>query len=177
LAVDQGSDHGHDGAGREPLGADLIIPGLATGLTLYYLVTTAGLVWEAKATGLFAGAVLLALCAAQVLRLARRIAAHPSSLTLGELLTNDVENRRRLGLLLLVAVFIATVGWLGTTIGLLLLLIASMLMTGVRDVRTLAAVAVTTSAAVYVLLILLLNTRLPRGPLEKLLAAAFGLGA
>jgi hypothetical protein len=175
--VDQSSEHGSDGARPEPLGADLIVPGLATGLTLYYLVTTADLVWEAKATGLFVGAVLLALCAAQFLRLGRRIVARRGSLSLGELIANDVHDRRRLGLLVLVAFFVATIGWLGTTLGLFLLLVGSMLVMGVRDVRTLAAVALTTSAVVYVLLILLLNTRLPRGLLEKLLAAAFGLEA
>jgi hypothetical protein len=175
--VDQRSEHGSDGAGREPLGADLVIPGLATGLTLYYLVTTADLVWEAKATGHAVGAVLLALCALQFLRLGRRVTGRRGSLSLGEVVANDVHNRRRLGLVLLVTLFIATIGWLGTTLGLFLLLVGSMLMMGVRDVRTLAAVAVATSAAVYVLLILLINTRLPRGLLEKLLAAAFGIEA
>jgi hypothetical protein len=175
--VDQRCEHdAGDRAGREPLGADLIIPVLATGLTLYYVVTTAGLVWEARATGLFVGAVLLALCALQFLRIGQRVLARRGSLSLGELLSNDIHNRRRLGLLLLVALFIATVGWLGTTLGLFLLLLGAMLVTGVRNVRTLLAVALTTSSAVYVLLILLLNARLPRGLPEKLLAAAFGFG-
>jgi hypothetical protein len=175
--VDKSSEHGRDDAGRQSLGADLIIPALAAGLTLYYLVTTAPLVWEARATGLFVGIVLLALCTAQFVRLGRRIVVRRGSLSLGELIATDIHNRRRLSLLGLVILFIATVGWLGTTLALFLLLIASMLTMGVRDARTLVAVALTTSAAVYVLLILLLNTRLPRGLPEKLLAAAVGLGA
>jgi hypothetical protein len=175
--VDKSSELGSDAAGREPLGGDLIIPVLATGLALYYLVTTAGLVWEAKATGVFVGVVLLALCAAQFLRLGRRLVSRRGGLSLGELIADDINNRRRLGLLGLVSVFIATVGWLGATLGLFLLLIGSMRVMGVRDPRTLVAVALTTSAVVYLLLIVLLNTRLPRGPIEKLLAAAAGLGA
>jgi hypothetical protein len=174
--VDKSSEHASDGAGREPLGGDLIIPVLATGLTLYYLVTTAELVWEAKATGLFVGVVLLALCAVQFLRLGRRIVSRRGSLSLGDLIVDDINNKRRLGLLVLVSLFIATVGWLGATLGLFLLLIGCMRVMGVRDTRTLVAVALTTSAVVYLLLIVLLNTRLPRGALEKLLAAAAGVG-
>jgi hypothetical protein len=176
-AVDTSSEHSNDGAGREPLGGDLIIPVLATGLTLYYLATTAGLVWEAKATGVFVGVALLALCAAQFLRLGRRIFSRRGSLSLGDLIVDDINNRRRLGLLVLVSLFIATVGRLGATLGLFLLLIGSMRLMGVRDARTLVAVALMTSAVVFLLLIVFLNTRLPRGPIEKLLAAAAGLGA
>jgi hypothetical protein len=175
--VDQSSEHRSDGTEREPQGGDLIIPVLATGLTLYYLATTAALVWEAKATGVFVGVVLLALCAVQFLRLGRRIASRGGCPSLGDLIVDDVNNRRRLGLLALVSLFIATVGWLGATLGLFLLLIGSMRVMGVRDARTLVAVALTTSAVVYLLLIVLLNTRLPRGPLERLLAGAAGLGA
>ena len=175
--MDKSSELGSDAAGREPLGGDLIMPLLATGLALYYLVTTAGLVWEAKATGVFVGLALLALCAIQFLRLGRRIVSRPGSLSLGGLIVDDINNRRRLGLLVLVSLFIATVGWLGATLGLFLLLVGSMRVMGVRDARALVAVALATSAVVYLLLIGLLNTRLPRGPIEKLLAAATGLGA
>ena len=43
-------------------------------LTIYYLISTVDLVWEAKATGIFIGVVLLALCVAQFVRLGLRIA-------------------------------------------------------------------------------------------------------
>ena len=58
--------------------------------------------------------------------------------------------------------------------GLFLLLVASMLLMGVRSVRTLVSVAAITSAIVYGLLIWLLGSRLPRGPVEMLLASVFG---
>jgi hypothetical protein len=167
-------DSGNGAERREPLGADLIVPGLAAALTLYYLATTADLVWEARATGLFVGVALLALCAVQFVRLGRRILSGQGSLSLGALIANNIDNRRRLVLLLLVASFIATIGSLGTTLGLFLLLVGSMLAMGVRDVRALLAVSIAASSAVYVLLILILDTRLPQGPLEKLLAATLG---
>jgi hypothetical protein len=51
-----------------------------------------------------------------------------------------------------------------------------MLVTGVRSVRALLGVALTTTAVVYGLLIRLLDSRLPRGPIENLLGALWGGG-
>jgi len=50
------------GRGIKPaLGAYFIIPLLACGLTLYFLVSTWNLVWEARSTGTFIGVILLLL--------------------------------------------------------------------------------------------------------------------
>jgi hypothetical protein len=162
---------------REPapaLGADTIVPLLACGLTVYYLLSTVDLVWEAKATGIFVGAVLLALCVAQFTRIGLRIAAGTGGFGLGDLVANNFFNRQRLALIVLVALFIAGIQWIGTTLGLFLLLIASMWVLGVRSVRTLVGVAFTTAAVVHLLLIYLLQSRLPQGVLLNLLSAASG---
>ena len=50
------------------LGADLIIPVLAAGFTLYYLISSFDLVWEARANGTIVGVTLLVLIAIQVAR-------------------------------------------------------------------------------------------------------------
>jgi hypothetical protein len=159
---------------RPALGADLIIPLLGSSLAIYYLVSTAELDWEARSAGLFVGSVLLTLCAIQLVRILGAAVTGRGTLGLGGLLSNTLHNRRRLALIGLVALFIATISWAGTTLGLWLLLIASMLVMGVRSPIRLLAVATTASAVVYVLLILILNTRLPRGILEKLIAGALG---
>ncbi|MDQ4137203.1 MAG: hypothetical protein M3158_13550, partial [Pseudomonadota bacterium] len=52
-----------------PLGADFIIPVLALALLAYYSVTTLGLAWEAKVTGVFIAAVLAPLCLVHVIRM------------------------------------------------------------------------------------------------------------
>jgi hypothetical protein len=49
-----------------------------------------------------------------------------------------------------------------------------MLLMGVRSVRALIGVALATTAVVYVLLIWLLNSRLPQGPAEKLIKLLTG---
>ena len=73
-------------------------------------------------------------------------------------------------------IFPNTIAWTGTTLGLWLLLIASMLVMGVRSPMRLLSVATIAAATVYGLLIFLLNTRLPRGLIEKLIAGALGQG-
>jgi hypothetical protein len=159
---------------RAALGADFIIPVLACGLTLYYLVSTVELVWEAKATGMVIGLVLIALCVAQFARLVLRIRAGDGSWRLGELINDDTFNRQRLGLAAMVALFVVTIHWVGTTLGLFLLLIGCMRLLGVTRIRTLVGVAAVTAAVVHLALITLLGSKLPQGVLKDLFAAAFG---
>jgi hypothetical protein len=172
--VSQQSDQPEGAAAPVPLGADFIIPVLACGLTAYYVLSTLDLVWEAKVTGLFIGAILVALCVVHFVRLGRQLASGRGNLSFGELVNNDLFNRQRLGLLVLVTLFIVTIHWVGTTLGLFLLLIGCMWILGVRNIRTLVGVAFTTAAVVYVLLIHLLGSKLPRGPVEQLLALVGG---
>ena len=49
-----------------------------------------------------------------------------------------------------------------------------MIVMGVRSIRAILAVATGTAAVVYVLLIYLLNSRLPQGPIENLIASILG---
>ena len=68
------------------------------------------------------------------------------------------------------AVFIIALPWIGTTLGLFLVLIACMRLLGVTSIRQLVTVAAATAATVYVLLIYLVSSRLPQGPVEWLIA-------
>jgi len=148
------------------LGAYFIIPLLACGLTIYFLVSTAGLIWEARSTGTFIGVILLGLCAAQFIRLGLKVARGEATLGFGELAENTFYNRLRLGLLVLVIAFVALLPVLGTTLGLFLVLIAMIRLMGVRSWRVLATVAFITSATVHGLLIYLLGSQLPQGLLK-----------
>jgi len=161
-------------AARPALGGDLIIPVLACGLAAYYFGSTVELVWEAKATGIFVGVILVALCVAQFFRMGRQVATGAGSLGLGDLVARTEFNKQRFGLLALVALFVVTLPWVGTTLGLFLLLVAGMWLLGVRSVRALIGVAAVTAATVHLLLITLLNSRLPQGVLQTLQAALSG---
>lgn len=174
------SEASNGAAPREPspaLGADLLIPLFGSGLTLYYLTSTWELGWEAKATGTVVGTVLLALCALHLLRVLVTLRARRGTLGLGGLFRLTPFNRQRLALILLALAFVLTVRWIGTTLGLFLLILANLWVMGVRNPRQLIAIPLVTAATVYVLLIWLLNTRLPRGIPEKVLGAMLGGGS
>jgi hypothetical protein len=57
---------------------------------------------------------------------------------------------------------------------LFLLLVGCMLLMGVRSVRALVGVALATTAVVYLLLMVFLNSRLPQGVVEKLIKSLVG---
>ena len=161
-------------ADRDAVGSDLIIPTAASLLTGYYMISTADLAWESKATGTVVGVCLLAMCVVHFARTAMKLALGKARLSFGGLFSPNRLNTQRVALLILAATFIAGIEWLGTTLGLFLLLIASMWVTGVRDLRQLVGIALAVSGTVYILLIGLLNSRLPRGILEKLIASVTG---
>jgi hypothetical protein len=159
---------------REPLGADFIIPLMSCGLAGYYLATTTDLVWEARAAGVVIGIPLLVLCFVHMTRMGLRIMSRRATLGTGDLFADNLFTRQRLGLAALAIFFVATIEWTGTTLGLFLFLNGSMLVLGVRSIRILAGISLVASGLVYGLLIVLLSSRLPQGPIEKLLAPLVG---
>ncbi len=154
----------------EALAADLIIPALGSGLALYYLVSTIDLAWEARATGSTIAGVLLSLCGLFIVRSLLRARRGSGRFTFGDLFENSGFNRQRLALIGLLIVFIATIPWLGTTLGMFCLLLASLRVMGVTSPRQLLGISLSASVAVYVLFIFLLNSRMPRGLIENALA-------
>jgi hypothetical protein len=157
------------GRGTAPaLGAYFIIPALACALTVYFLVSTRDLIWEARSTGTFIGVILLGLCIAQFIRLGLKVSRGEATLGLGELAENTYYNRLRLALLILTVAFIALLPVIGTTLGLFLVLIAMIRLMGVRSWRVLVTVAFITAATVHGLLIYLLGSQLPQGFLKPL---------
>ena len=161
---------------RPAVGADLILPLLALAFTLYFLATTFEFVWEARANGTIIGVTLIALIAIQLARIGRQVATGRATLALGEIAETSPTQSKRLALVAILAAFIATIPWLGTSLGLFLTMSASMWVLGVRSVRTLLGVALGTTVVVYLLFIVLLQSRLPRGPIENLVSTLVGGG-
>lgn len=150
-------------------GADIIIPALAAGLALYFIVTTMDLTREARITGWMIGFVLLGLCALQVGLMAIRLGRGAITLRLGEIVANTGHNRQRLALMLLLVLYVATIRWVGTTPGLFLTILGGLWIMGVRRPMQLFGIAGITAATVFAVFILSLGSRLPRGPLENIL--------
>lgn len=162
----------HEGE-KAALGADLVLPALAVALTVYFFVSVADLAWEAKANAVVIGVALLALVVLHVARVALRVWAGDASLSLVPLIEPRRTQGRRLMLVALTALFVFLIPWLGVTLGLFLLTSALMLVLGAGSLRMIAAVSATIAITAYLLFIALLNSRLPRGPVEKLLAMLF----
>jgi cell division protein FtsW (lipid II flippase) len=95
----------------------------------------------------------------------------------GDLLERSPVQAQRVGLLLILVVFIALVPWLGTTLGVFLSLLALMLTLGVRSWRRLLLISLAVATTVYLLFMLLLQSRLPSGPVEEALGRLFGGGS
>jgi hypothetical protein len=154
---------------RSPLGADLVIPALALGFAAYFFYSIADLAWEAKANGVVIGGVLVLLIAVQLGRIALRLRRGEGDLSIRPLWEPREAAPKRIGMVVITVLFIATLKWLGLTLGLLLAMLASLWIMGVRKPVPLVVVPVAVAAAAYLLFIALLQSDIPHGPLEALL--------
>jgi hypothetical protein len=154
---------------KKPQGADLVIPALALGFAVYFFVSIAGLAWEAKANGMVIGAILVGLIALQLVRIGIRVAKGEADLGFSPLWEPREALGKRLGLVAVTIAFIATLNWLGLTLGLLLALFAALWIMGARG-KTLAIVPLAVALAAYLLFIALLQSDIPHGPIERLLS-------
>ena len=75
--------------------------------------------------------------------------------------------------MLITVAFIVGIRWLGLTLALFLALGAALYLMGVRKPAPLLLVPLAVAASAYLLFIAALDTDLPRGPVEQLLAALF----
>ena len=160
---------------RKPVGADLVIPALALAFALYFYLSIRDLAWEAKANGLLIGGALVILIAAQLVRIALGVARGQQSLAFTALLAPRALLGQRIALVLITAAFIATLPWLGVTLGLFLGLYAALWTVGIRRRTVLLAVSAITAAAVYILFIAILDSAFPRGPVEHAVSAVVAL--
>jgi hypothetical protein len=166
------SSNGPSGS-KEPLGADLVIPAAALGFAAYFFFSIADLAWEAKANGVLIGTLLVALIGIQLVRVGVQVAKGNASLRLERLWQPRDALPKRVGLVLLTVAFIVAIRWLGLTLALFLALAAALYLMGVRKPSHLALVPLGVAAAAYCLFIAALDSDLPRGPVERLLAALF----
>lgn len=144
--------------------AELVIPALALGFAVYFFFSIADLAWEAKANGVLIGAVLSILVLVQLARLGfHGRQAEPVLLWGGR-----EAGRRRLGLIAITVAFIATLQWLGLTLGLFLALLAALWVMGVRKPALLIAIPAGVALSALLLFIVLLQSDFPHGPIERL---------
>jgi hypothetical protein len=152
---------------KNPLGADLVIPALALGFAVYFFVSIADLAWEAKANGVVIGGVLIALIAIQFVRIAMALVRKQGDLGFGSLWLPRDALAKRVGMVAVTVLFIATLNWLGLTLGLLAALLAALWVMGARG-KVLIILPLAVATAVHLLFVVLLNSNIPHGPIERL---------
>lgn len=158
---------------KVPLGADLVIPLLALGFSAYFFVSIADLSWEAKANGMIIGTLLVLLIVIQLLRIGLAVAKGRASLGTEILWLPRDALGKRIAMVVVTIVFIATIKWAGLTLGLFLGMAAALWAMGVRSWKVNLAISSVTAAAAYALFIAALNSNFPHGPIELLLAGVF----
>ena len=154
-----------------PLGADLVIPLLALAFAIYFFYSISGLVWEAKANGVIIGTILVVLIVAQLVRIGVAVARGRGKLRTDALWQPREALGKRVAMVAVTILFIATIEWLGLTLGLLLGMLASLWAMGVRRPLVLIGISVAVAASAYVLFIATLDSAFPHGPIENLIAA------
>ena len=159
---------------KRALGADLVIPVLALAFAAYFFVSISGLAWEAKANGVIIGTALTVLALAQVARIALAVFRGRATLATDPLWQPREVLGKRIAMVLVTIAFIATIPWLGLTLGLLIGMAGALWLMGVRRPRLVAAISFTVALAAYGLFILALDARFPHGPVEKGIAAMRG---
>jgi tripartite tricarboxylate transporter TctB family protein len=162
---------------KAPLGADLVIPLLALGFAAYFFHSIADLAWEAKANGVIIGTLLVTLVAVQLVRIALAVAKGKGSLRTDPLWRPREVLGKRIGMVLVTIAFIATIKWLGLTLGLLLGMMVSLWIMGVRKPVRVVLISVVVAASAYLLFIAALDSAFPHGPIENVLAHLLGRAA
>lgn len=162
-----------ENSGAVPLGADLVIPLLALAFAAYFFASIAELAWEAKANGVIIGTLLVLLIVAQLIRIGLAVARGRANLRTGILWQPREALGKRIAMVVVTIVFIATIKWLGLTLGLMMGMAAALWAMGVRSWKVNLAISTLTAAAAYALFIAALDSNFPHGPIERLLAGVF----
>lgn len=159
---------------KAPLGADLVIPLLALGFAAYFFFSIRDLAWEAKANGVIIGTLLVLLVFVQLVRIAVAVMKGRGSLRTDPLWQPREVLGKRIGMVLIAIAFIATLKWLGLTLGLLLGMASSLWLMGVRKPVRIALISLVVAASAYLLFIAALDSAFPHGPIENAVAHLLG---
>jgi hypothetical protein len=144
---------------------------LALGFALYFFVSTAELAWEAKANAMIIGTSLVVLIAIQAIRIGLQLARREGDLGTHPIWEPREVLGRRIGMVVITATFIATLPWLGLTLGTFLALAAGFYLMGIRKRTLLIVLPAIIAATLYLLFVALLDSPFPHGPIELLITA------
>jgi hypothetical protein len=158
---------------KQAIGDELVIPIIALAFAIYYISTIWDLTWEAQINGILIGTVLILLICIFFIKKAVQRSHGGISFRFEEFGSLDSLQWRKIGLLLLAVGYVFFIQWLGFTLTTVLFLAATMALLGVRSLKLLLGISVLLSGLGYIFFIVLLDTRFPLGPFERLMERLF----
>ncbi len=154
------------------LGADLVIPVLAVGFTLYYFSTIWNSPWTAQVSAFAIGGVLLFVCALFFIKVLGQYRRGEGRFNFTSLLNYEDVRTGRVALLITTIGFCTLIERLGFTLTTFLFLWISMAILGAF--KRLGLVTITSAVMAlggWAVFILAFDTRFPRGWFENLMQA------
>jgi len=151
---------------KKAKGDELVFPLMALAFAVYYLYTLMGLSWEAQINGILVGSILIFLIAVFLLMTVLDRRRGKISFKFKTFVFKSSSQMTRVWFLLLAVAYVIVIPWTGftlTTFGLL----------GVRSPVRLFTISLAMSVCGYLFFITLLKTRLPSGPVERLVEWLF----
>jgi hypothetical protein len=153
---------------RQPVGADLIIPVGASLYAVYYMWSVWDFPAEAQRSGTFLAGLLLFFCGLYFLRVTTSALRAGARLDFSVILGPDEGRSRRLAFFVLILAYLVVVRWGGFTLTTFLFLFSASLVAGLRPWAKALLFAGTSAIAGWLFFIVMLGTRFPRGPFERL---------
>jgi len=155
---------------RGAVGADLIIPVAASLYALYYVASVWSFPAEAQRSGLFLAALLLGFSALFFLRCGLLFLRGDARLDFSAVLGPEEGRGQRLAFLLLILAYLPVVRHGGFTLTTFAFLLLGSLLAGLRPLRKALVFAAAASLFGWLFFIVLLGTRFPSGPFERLVS-------
>lgn len=152
------------------VGADLIIPVLASLYAIYYVASVWDFPPEAQRSGMFLAALLLGLSALFFLRTVVQHFRGSVEWEFASVLGPREGRARRGGFFLLIVGYLFVVEWGGFTLTTFVFLLFGSMLAGLTPLRKAITFAGLAALGGWVFFIVVLGTRFPRGPFEKLVA-------
>lgn len=160
---------------KRQLGGELIIPALAVGFTLYYFSTIIDSPWTAQVNAFLVGTILLLVVGIFSVVVVRELVAGRATLGVTNILQPYNMLPKRGGFIGLTLAYLFLIDILGFSLSTFLFLFLSMLLLdSKRRVVLCFGLAFFMAAVAYGAFIVFFEKRLPKGPIENLLAGLIG---
>jgi hypothetical protein len=164
-------DSSPDNEKKRQVGGELIIPAAAVVFTLYYFWTIADSPWTAKVNAYLVGYALLAAIAVFAFMMVKELLAGRASLGLSNLVEPLALLPKRAGFIALTVAYLLLMDLGGFTLTTFFFLFFSMMLLDSKKRWMLCGLlALVLSGIGYAAFIAFFQTRLPKGPVEWLLA-------